>query len=135
MGRGFESFCPCQKKNEAIASFFFYPSRRLGMESRFSVYVIAKGVWHHRRCISRGLIPCACFASNSIPQASCGFHPQQCCDLAREFKSVGKVLKHLFIVFSQKKNEAIERYSKGRFFKIRHTNIFGKLEFDVLVIT
>ena len=29
------------KKNEAKASFFFYPSRRLGISSRFSVYIIA----------------------------------------------------------------------------------------------
>ena len=35
----------------------FYPSRRLGMESRVSVYGIAVGAWHHRRCIFCGLIP------------------------------------------------------------------------------
>ena len=31
--QGSESLCPSQKKNEAIASFFFYPIRRIGMES------------------------------------------------------------------------------------------------------
>ena len=29
----------------------FYPSRRLGISSRFSVYIIAVCVYHHRRCI------------------------------------------------------------------------------------
>ena len=41
-----------KKKNDAIASFLFYPRPEgLGMKSRFSVYGIAVGVWHHRRCI------------------------------------------------------------------------------------
>ena len=42
---------PAPTKNEAFASFFFYPSRRLGISSRVSVYIIAVGVYHHRRCI------------------------------------------------------------------------------------
>jgi len=37
------------------------------MESRLSVYGIAEGVWHHRRCIFCGLIP-YCLATDSIPQ-------------------------------------------------------------------
>jgi len=39
------------------SSLFVYPSRRLGMESRVSVYGIAVGAWHHRRCIFCGSIP------------------------------------------------------------------------------
>ena len=51
----------------------FYPSRRLGMESRVSVYGIAIGAWHHRRCIFCGLIPYAT-ASQFHSATSCGFH-------------------------------------------------------------
>ena len=29
----------------------FYPSRRLGISSYFSVYIITVGVYHHRRCM------------------------------------------------------------------------------------
>ena len=30
---------------------FLFKTEGLGMESHFSVYGIAEGVWHHRRCI------------------------------------------------------------------------------------
>ena len=53
----------------------FYPSRRLGMESRACVYGIAVGVWHHRRCIFCGLIPYAT-SSQFHTATSCGFHPR-----------------------------------------------------------
>ena len=66
--RRFESYYPSQKNRQVSTCRFFYPIRRLGMESRVSVYVIAIGVWHHRRCISCGLIPYDCYAINSIPQ-------------------------------------------------------------------
>ena len=52
-----KSFCPCQKNRQVSTCRFFYSSRRLGMESRVSVYGIAVGAWHHRRCIFCGLIP------------------------------------------------------------------------------
>ena len=45
------------KKSSFFGTRIFYPSRRLGMESRVSVYGIAQGAWHHRRCIFCGLIP------------------------------------------------------------------------------
>ena len=54
-------------KNNRFRPVVFYPSHRLGMESRFSVYGIAEGVWHHSRCIFCGLIP-YCLAPDSIPQ-------------------------------------------------------------------
>ena len=38
-------------QNGIHSAFIFYPSRRLGISSRFSVYIIAVGVYHHRRCI------------------------------------------------------------------------------------
>ena len=37
------------KKNEAYASFFFYPSRRLSISSRASVYIITEGVSHRAK--------------------------------------------------------------------------------------
>ena len=43
------------------------------MESRVSVYGIAIGAWHHRRCIFCGLIPYAT-ASQFQSATSCGFH-------------------------------------------------------------
>ena len=39
------------KNTHSKECVFFYPSRRLGISSRFSVYIIAVGVYHHRRCI------------------------------------------------------------------------------------
>ena len=44
----------CSKKEVTFVYqklLLFYPSRRLGISSRFSVYIIAVGVYHHRRCI------------------------------------------------------------------------------------
>ena len=38
------------------------------MESRVSVYGIANGAWHQRRCIPCGSIPYDYYAINSIPQ-------------------------------------------------------------------
>ncbi len=61
------------KKSTSIGLSIFYPSRRLGMESRVSVYGTAVGVWHHRRCISCGLIPYAT-PSQFHTATSCGFH-------------------------------------------------------------
>ena len=49
--------CPCQKIRQVSTCRIFYSSRRLGMESRVSVYGIAVGAWNHRRCIFCGLIP------------------------------------------------------------------------------
>ena len=50
----FKSCRPYQKRSNFClpkVTSFFYPSRRLGISSRFSVYIIAVGVYHHRRCI------------------------------------------------------------------------------------
>ena len=49
-GRGFESLRAGQKRSnfwQTKVTSFFYPSRRLGISSRFSVYIIAVGVYHH----------------------------------------------------------------------------------------
>ena len=55
---------PATKKQDSLwAVLFFYPCRRLGMESRFSVHGIAEGVWHHRRCIFLRLDSMRCSAS------------------------------------------------------------------------
>jgi len=68
---------------------FFYPSRRLGMESRVSVYGIATGAWHHRRCIFCGLIPY--IPSGRFHTAtSCGFHPRLRRDLDAKGERYGK---------------------------------------------
>ena len=46
---------PAPEKKHLLSTdkrcFFSYPSRRLGISSRVSVYIIAVGVYHHRRCI------------------------------------------------------------------------------------
>ena len=39
------------KAQALLELLFFIQADRLGMESRVSVYGIATGVWHHRRCI------------------------------------------------------------------------------------
>ena len=67
----------------------FYPSRRLGMESRASVSGVAAGVWHHRRCISCGLIPYAT-SSQFHSATSCGFHPRLRRDLDEKGERYGK---------------------------------------------
>ena len=77
----------------------FYPSRRLGMESRASVYGIAAGVWHHRRCISCGLIPYAT-SSQFHSATSCGFHPRLRRDLDEKGERYGKE----FIAWTFRKN-------------------------------
>ena len=43
VGRGFESSCPCQKTPRTLFSVFFYPSRRLGISSDASRYIIKGG--------------------------------------------------------------------------------------------
>ena len=46
-----------------MLSEFFYPSRRLGISSRASVYIIAEGVSHHAlACIHLRLDDIQCFA-------------------------------------------------------------------------
>ena len=62
-----------KETSELCSDVSFYPSRRLGMESRVSVYGIAIGAWHHRRCIFCGLIPYAT-ASQFHSATRCGFH-------------------------------------------------------------
>ena len=62
-----------KETSELCSDVSFYSSRRLGMESRVSVYGIAIGAWHHRRCIFYGLIPYAT-ASQFHSATSCGFH-------------------------------------------------------------
>ena len=48
-------YCPpFAKKNELLStksSFFFYPSRRLGISSRVSVYIIAVGAYHQPEAV------------------------------------------------------------------------------------
>ena len=39
------------KKEQAIGLLFFYPSRRLGISSRDSVYIIAVGVYHQPKAV------------------------------------------------------------------------------------
>ncbi|MBQ4585981.1 MAG: hypothetical protein IJA82_07240 [Clostridia bacterium] len=46
------------------------------MESRVSVYGIAVGAWHHRRCIFCGLIPY---------RLATGFHTMLCIDSIHAF--------------------------------------------------
>ena len=64
------------QKNDKIRQNFvvFYSSRRLGMESRVSVYGIAVGVWHHQRCIFLRLDSIRLLCNQFHTATSCGFH-------------------------------------------------------------
>ena len=63
-------------KNDKFRQKFvvFYSSRRLGMESRVSVYDIAVGVWHHQRCIFLRLDSIRLLCNQFHTATSCGFH-------------------------------------------------------------
>ena len=78
------------------------------MESRVSVYGIAVGVWHHRRCISCGLIPRR-LATDSIQH----FVLVPCTPfgviVAHEFKSIRKLLKISFLSPLHKEKSAFVR--------------------------
>ncbi len=66
----------CTKKFDKLRLVeFFYPSHRLGMESRVSVYVIAVGVWHHQGCIFLRLDSIRLLCNQFHTATSCGFHP------------------------------------------------------------
>ncbi len=72
-------FLSALHKNRQVsqeACRFFYPSRRLGMESCVSVYGIAVGVCHYLRYIFCGLIPYR-FGN--------GFHTMLCIDSIHAF--------------------------------------------------
>ena len=45
-----------------IGTRFFYPSRSGGISSAVRLYIIAVGVYHHRRCICFALMICKAFA-------------------------------------------------------------------------
>ena len=97
-GRRFESFRVGQKNDKFRQKFVvFYPSRRLGMESRVSVYGIAVGVWHHQRCIFLRLNSIRLLCNQFHTATSCGFHAR----LRRDWVRAGsnpsvKKVKYLF---------------------------------------
>ena len=85
---GFESLHPSQKKNEAIASFFFYPIRRIGMASTRPARCMElrrSRVWHRAKRVLNlvllridaihhfVMIPFAP-SSRFHTATSCGFH-------------------------------------------------------------
>ena len=68
------------------------------MESRVSVYGIATGVWHHRRCIFCGLIPYAT-SSQFHTATSCGFHTRLWRDLVTRENAM---TKNLLLEYSER---------------------------------
>ena len=80
-GQRFESVRVGQKNDKFRQKFVvFYSSRRLGMESRVSVYGIAVGVWHHQRCIFLRLDSIRLLCNQFHTATSCGFHARLCRD-------------------------------------------------------
>ena len=57
MGRGFKSFCPCQKIDKFRLVDFFIQAAGLVCNLTAGENGIAVGAWNHRRCIFCGLIP------------------------------------------------------------------------------
>ena len=78
----------------------FYSSRRLGMESRVSVYGIAVGVWHHQRCIFLRLDSIRLLCNQFHTATSCGFHARLCRDWVHSSSNPSvKKVKCLFYRF------------------------------------